>query len=110
MSNNGNLLQLVFDCVWGVGENIYKLFSKRKEVEKAPLDIFFQKAGLCNKDQEYPKLVETIVTNKEKIYKVECPLGLGKSDFQKYSDALEVFLGEEVELKSSKGFIYIKMK
>ena len=109
MSSGGNLLQMVFDGIWGTGEMIFKSFRKKEE-EKAPLDIFFSKSGLCNKDQEYPKLVETIVTNKEKIYKVECPLGLGKSDFQKYSDALEVFLGEEVELKSSKGFIYIKMK
>lgn len=109
MSSNGNILRMVFDSVWGTGEIIVKTFIK-KEQEKEPLDIFFNKVGLCNKDQEYPKLVNTIIKNKEKTYKIECPIGLGKSDFQKYSDALEVFLGKKIELKSSKGYIYIQVE
>ena len=108
MSSDVNLLQIVFDGIWETGEMIVKSFTK-KEVEKPPLEIFFNKVGLCNKDQEYPKLVETIVNEKEKIYKIECPIGIGKSDFKKYSDALEVFLGKEVDVISSKGFVYIKM-
>ena len=45
----------------------------------------------------------------KEIYKVQCPIGLGKSDFKKHADALEVFLGKDVEIKSTKGFIYIEM-
>ena len=33
----------------------------------------------------------------KEIYKVQCPIGLGKSDFKKHADALEVFLGKDVE-------------
>ena len=107
MSSNGNLLQMIFDGIWGTGELIVNLF-KNNEEKQEPLDIFFNKVGLCNKDQEYPKVRETINNKEEKVYKIECPIGLGRSDFQKYSDALEVFLGKEVEVQSSKGFIYIK--
>ena len=73
------------------------------------MEIFFEKVGLCNKDQEYPKLVEKVVKENKEIYKVQCPIGLGKSDFKKHADALEVFLGKDVEIKSTKGFIYIEM-
>ncbi len=108
MSSSGNLLQIIFDGIWETGEMIVKSFTK-KEVEKPPIEIFFKKVSLCNKDEEYPKLVETKTSKKEKVYKLECPIGLGKSDFEKYSDALEVFLGRQVEIKSSKGYIYIIM-
>lgn len=107
MSSDGNLLQIVFDGIWGIGEIIVKAFRKKEE-KKEPLDIFFNKVGLCNKDKEYPTVVETILNKEENVYKIWCPIGLGKSDFEKYSDALEVYLGKKIEVKSAKGFIYIK--
>lgn len=107
MSSDGNLLQMIFDGIWGTGEMIVNSFRK-KEDEKSPLDVFFYKVGLCNKDQEYPRVVETMIEEDESIYKIWCPIGLGKSDFEKYGDALEVYLGKEIEVKSTKGFIYIK--
>lgn len=106
MSSDGNLLQIIFDGIWATGEIVVKVF--RKEEEKSPLDIFFNKVGLCNKDKEYPKVVETILQKEEKVYKIWCPIGLGRTDFEKCSDALEVYLGKQVEVKSTKGFIYIK--
>jgi len=107
MSSDGNLIQIVFDGIWRVGEVIVKKFRKKEE-KKEPLDIFFNKVGLCNKDQEYPTVVENILSEEENVYKIWCPIGLGKSDFEKYSDALEVYLGKKIQVKSAKGFIYIK--
>lgn len=107
MSSDGNLLQIIFDGIWGTGEIIVRAFRKKEE-KRELLDIFFNKVGLCNKDQEYPIVVETILNKEENVYKILCPIGLGKSDFEKYSDALEVYLGKKVEVKSAKGFIYIK--
>ena len=103
MSSDGNLLKLVFDCIWEIGENIVSIFIK-----KEPLDVFFSKVGLCNKDKEYPKVVSKTLEKNEIIYKVFCPIGLGRLDFEKYSDALEVYLGKKVEIESIKGHIYIK--
>ena len=103
MSSDGNLLKLVFDCIWETGENIVKIFIK-----KEPLDVFFSKVGLCNKDKEYAKVVEKI-SQKDKItYKVLCPIGLGKGDFEKYLDALEIYLGTKIEIESDKGHVNIK--
>lgn len=107
MSSEKNLLQMIFDGIWGTGEIIVKAFTHKDE-KKEPLDIFFYKVGLCNKDQEYPKVVETILQKEENIYKIWCPIGLGKLDFEKYTDPLEVYLGKKIEVKSTKGFIYIK--
>lgn len=107
MSSDGNLLQIIFDGIWSTGEIIARAFAKKEE-KKEPLDIFFNKVGLCNKDQEYPTVVETTLEKEENVYKIWCPIGLGKSDFEKYSDALEIYLGKKVEVKSTKGFIYIK--
>ena len=42
MSSGGNLLQMVFDGIWSTGEMIFKSFRKKEE-EKAPLDIFLAK-------------------------------------------------------------------
>lgn len=108
ISNNANLLQLIFDSIWNVGENVYRLLTKKKKVKKDPLDIFFEKVRLCNRDEEYPKVVH-IANNKEgNVYKVYCPIGLGKGDFQKYEDALEIYLGKKISIETSNGFIYIK--
>ncbi|MPM48811.1 hypothetical protein SDC9_95538 [bioreactor metagenome] len=107
MSSDGNLLQIIFDGIWGTVEIIVRAFTKKEE-KKEPLDIFFNKVGLCNKDQEYPTVVETTLEKEENVYKIWCPIGLGKSDFEKYSDALEIYLGKKIEVKSTKGFIYIK--
>ena len=85
MSSNGNLLQMVFDGVWETGEMIFKYFTK-EEVKKAPLEIFFEKVGLCNKDQEYPKLVEKVVKeNHEKLIEFnEVP------DAEQYRETLKI--------------------
>ena len=103
MSSDGNLVKLVFDCIWKTGENIVMIFKK-----KEPLDIFFSKVGLCNKDKEYPKLVEKILKQDKIIYKVLCPIGLGRRDFEKYSDALEIYLGTKIEIEPDKGHVNIK--
>lgn len=102
MSSDGNLLKLVFDCIWEIGENIVSIFIK-----KEPLDVFFSKVGLCNKDNEYPKVVEKISQEEQIIYKVLCPIGLGRGDFEKHSDSLEVYLGNKVEIEFTKGHVYI---
>ena len=106
MSSNGNLLQMAFDLIWDTGEMIVNSF--KKEEPKHPLEIFFNKVGLCNKDNEFPTVLKTSINKEGKTYEIECPIGLGKSDFQKYSDALEVFLGQKVEITSQKGIINIK--
>ena len=67
MSSDGNLLQIIFDGIWATGEIVVKAF--RKEEKKSPLDIFFNKVGLCNKDKEYPKVVETILQKKRTFIK-----------------------------------------
>ena len=96
---SSNLLQMIFDGIWGTGEIIYNSFkNKEPEEKKEPLDIFFLKVGLCNKDNEYPRVIETVKENDLDSYKIECPIGLGKSDFTKYEDALEVFLGRQIEI------------
>ena len=103
MSSDGNLFKMLFDCIWGTGEKIISIFIKEE-----PLDVFFSKVGLCNKDKEYPKVVSKTLEKNEIIYKVFCPIGLGRLDFEKYSDALEVYLGKKVEIESTKGHVYIK--
>lgn len=103
MSSDGNLIKMIFDGIWTIGEHIFNLFIK-----KEPLDIFFHKVCLCNKDNEYPKVVDKVLYEDEYVYKISCPVGLGKGDFEKYDDALEIYLGKKIEVQSSKGYIYIK--
>ena len=69
---------------------------------------FFKKVRLCNKDEEYPKVIKTYSGIKGKVYLLTVPPGLNEGDFKKVQRAMEIQLGEQVEIRNKGHFIEIE--
>lgn len=69
---------------------------------------FFMKVKLCNKDEEYPKVVKTYQGKKGKVYLFKIPIGIDESHFKKYQRAIEIQLGENIEIRNKGHFIEIE--
>ena len=69
---------------------------------------FFKKVKLCNKDEEYPKVIKTYQGKKGKIYLFRIPLGIDESHFKKHQRAIEIQLGEQIEIRNKGHFIEIE--
>ena len=69
---------------------------------------FFKKVRLCNKDEEYPKVIKTYTGNKGKVYLLTVPPGVDESHFKKVQRSMEIQLGEQVEIRNKGHFIEIE--
>lgn len=88
-----NLLKPLIDSLWSTGKLTYKLITKSKNKTNDDFKILFKNIGLCNKSNEYPKL---LYYNEEKYFKTylfQCPIGVTITDFNKKIEKLAHFLG-----------------
>ena len=69
---------------------------------------FFMKVKLCNKDEEYPKVIKTYQGKKGKVYLITVPIGIDESHFKKLQRAIEIQLGEQIEIRNKGHFIEIE--
>ena len=69
---------------------------------------FFMKVKLCNKDEEYPKVVKTYQGKKGKVYLITVPIGIDESHFKKLQRTIEIQLGENIEIRNKGHFIEIE--
>ncbi|MBP3928535.1 MAG: DNA translocase FtsK [Peptostreptococcaceae bacterium] len=69
---------------------------------------FFKKVRLCNKDEEYPKVIKIYTGIKGKVYLLTVPPGLNEGDFKKHQRSMEIQLGEQVEIRNKGHFIEIE--
>lgn len=69
---------------------------------------FFMKVKLCNKDEEYPKVIKTYQGKKGKVYLFKIPLGIDESHFKKLQRAIEIQLGYPIEIRNKGHFIEIE--
>ena len=70
---------------------------------------FFMKVKLCNKDEEYPKVVKTYQGKKGKVYLITVPIGIDESHFKKLQRTIEIQLGENIEIRNKGHFIEIEI-
>ena len=69
---------------------------------------FFMKVKMCNKDEEYPKVIKTYQGKKGKVYLITVPIGIDESHFKKLQRAMEIQLGEQIEIRNKGHFIEIE--
>ena len=70
---------------------------------------FFMKVKLCNKDEEYPKVIKTYQGKKGKVYLITVPIGIDESHFKKLQRTIEIQLGENIEIRNKGHFIEIEI-
>ena len=101
---NNNMLQPMFDLVWDSGIIFLKWLFDGWIVEKRDLNKFFKSAGLKNRNEEYPEVKKQIGDK----YLVNIPTSLSLDDFNRYKDALEIYLQKKINMSLSGNFIMIE--
>ena len=100
-----NLLDPLVDAVFAYFRWNYNIWFSNNNFN---FRDFFKKVRLCNKDEEYPKVIKTYSGIKGKVYLLTVPPGLNEGDFKKVQRSMEIQLGEQVEIRNKGHFIEIE--
>ena len=100
-----NILEPVVDAVYRYIKWTYNVWFGNDDFN---FKDFFMKVKLCNKDEEYPKVIKTYNGKKGKVYLITVPIGIDESHFKKLQRAIEIQLGEQIEIRNKGHFIEIE--
>lgn len=103
---NDNLISPLINSIWEVGISIYRLITGINK--RFDFDKFFKVCNIKNSDDEYPKLYKEIKYDTGKKYLFTIPMGLSLKDFTKHQEALEIKLGNNVDMSVQYGYLVIK--
>lgn len=115
--SNDNILQTLVDCTFDTCIMLSKatipfwkwLFDGWIQPEKPNLEKFINNSKLSNLNDEFPQMIKIYNSLKGTIYKMTCPMGLGLKDFEKYKDAIEIYMRNPIEIRVSSGYIEIEV-
>ena len=82
-----NILEPVVDAVYRYIKWTYNVWFGNDDFN---FKDFFMKVKLCNKDEEYPKVIKTYQGKKGKVYLITVPIGIDESHFKKLQRAIEI--------------------
>ena len=93
--SNENILQPIFDLVWDSASIFFIWLLDGWIRPKKDLKVFYEGAGVKNKVGDYPE----IIAQNENGYIVKVPVGLSSIDLERTKEALEVYLGKDIDIK-----------
>lgn len=105
-----SILEPLVDCAFDTAKITGKLLLKLIGIkEHFNIEEFFKVVGLKNKKEQFPKQIKIYTSEKGYVYLLSAPIGIGKSDFCKYKESLELQLRNKVEIRERKGYIEIEV-
>lgn len=96
MSNEPNLLAPLVDAIWNYFKWTYDVWFGDNTFD---FNNFFDSVGLKNKIDEKPKLLDKHKQENKNVYIFSIPEGLCLSDFEKYKEAMEQQLNNQIDIK-----------
>lgn len=96
MSNEPNLLAPLVDAIWNYFKWTYDVWFGDNTFD---FNNFFDSVGLKNKIDEKPKLLDKHKQENKNVYIFSIPEGLCLSDFEKYKEAMEQRLNNQIDIK-----------
>lgn len=96
MSNKPNLLTPLVDAIWNYFKWTYDVWFGDNTFD---FNNFFDSVGLKNKIDEKPKLLDKHKQENKNVYIFSIPEGLCLSDFEKYKEAMEQQLNNQIDIK-----------
>lgn len=116
-SGNSNIIKTLVDCSFDATVLLAKasipfwkwLFDGWIKEEKPNLERFINSSKLYNNHEERPQIIKIYNSSKGTVYKLTCPIGLGIKDFEKYKDAIEVYMRNNIEIRVASGYIEIEV-
>ena len=96
MSNELNLLAPLVDAIWSYFKWTYDVWFGDDTFN---FNNFFDSIGLKNKLDEKPKLLDKHKQENKNVYIFSIPEGLSLSDFEKYKEAMEQQLNNQIDIR-----------
>ena len=96
MSNEPNLLTPLVDAIWSYFKWTYDVWFGDNTFD---FNNFFDSVGLKNKLDEKPKLLDKHKQENKNVYIFSIPEGLSLSDFEKYKEAMEQQLNNQIDIR-----------
>ena len=96
MSNEPNLLTPIVDAIWNYCKWTYDVWFGDNTFD---FNSFFDSVGLKNKLDEKPKLLDKHKQENKNVYIFSIPEGISLSDFEKYKEAMEQQLNNQIDIR-----------
>ena len=96
MSNEPNLLTPIVDAIWNYCKWTYDVWFGDNIFD---FNSFFDSVGLKNKLDEKPKLLDKHKQENKNVYIFSIPEGISLSDFEKYKEAMEQQLNNQIDIR-----------
>ena len=96
MSSEANLLTPIVDAIWNYCKWTYDVWFGDNTFD---FNNFFDSVGFKNKLDEKPKLLDKHKQENKNVYIFSIPEGLSLSDFEKYKEAMEQQLNNQIDIR-----------
>ena len=96
MSSEANLLTPIVDAIWNYCKWTYDVWFGDNTFD---FNSFFDSVGFKKKLDEKPKLLYKNKKEKKNVYIFSIPEGLSLSDFEKYKEAMEQQLNNQIDIR-----------
>lgn len=96
MSSKANLLTPIVDAIWNYCKWTYDVWFGDNTFD---FNNFFDSVGFKNKLDEKPKLLDKHKQENKNVYIFSIPEGLSLSDFEKYKEAMEQQLNNQIDIR-----------
>ena len=96
MSSEANLLTPIVNAIWNYCKWTYDVWFGDNTFD---FNNFFDSVGFKNKLDEKPKLLDKHKQENKNVYIFSIPEGLSLSDFEKYKEAMEQQLNNQIDIR-----------
>ena len=96
MSSEANLLTPIVDAIWNYCKWTYDVWFGDNTFD---FNNFFDSVGFKNKLDEKPKLLDKHKQENKNVYIFSIPEGISLSDFEKYKEAMEQQLNNQIDIR-----------
>ena len=100
-----NILEPLADAVYSYCRWTYNVWFGNDNFD---FNKYFKIVKLCNKEEQYPKLIKTYDGKLGRVYLFNIPIGISIKDFEKHQEGIQAQLKVKVSIRYKGAFIEVE--
>ena len=103
---NSNMLEPLVKGLISYGKWFISAWSDSNRFD---FNNYFRTVKLCNKNEQYPRVIKTFEGTKGTVYLITVPVGLNEGDFKAHKESIKAQLKADMEIRLRNGFIELEV-
>jgi len=103
---NSNLLEPLVKGLISYGKWFISAWS---DSDRFDFNSYFRTVKLCNKNEQYPRVIKTFEGTKGTVYLITIPVGLNEGDFKAHKESIKAQLKNDIEIRLRNRYIELEV-